>query len=145
MTAPTTWLRVCSLTDLPLERGVPALVEGEQVALYKLSRHEVVAVQHRDPYSGANVLARGIIGSRDVGILGPMVTLTSPLHKQVWDIRTGGCLDAGGKELLGLRTWSVRVDDGHVLVGTTTARGAVPEPTPGTTTATPGVVPGVAA
>jgi nitrite reductase (NADH) small subunit len=110
------WIPVCTLSDLPLERGVPALVAGEQVALFRLSPTEVVAVQHRDPYSGANVLARGLIGSRDIGVLGPMVTLSSPLHKQIWDVRTGECLDAGGADPRPLRAWSVRVDGELVLV-----------------------------
>lgn len=107
---------VCTLADLPLERGVPALVAGDQVALFRLSPTEVVAVQHRDPYTGANVLARGLIGSRSVGVTGPQVTLSSPLHKQVWDVRTGTCLDAGGKDLLDLRTWQVEVHESTVHV-----------------------------
>ncbi|MEP7765733.1 nitrite reductase small subunit NirD [Sanguibacter sp. 25GB23B1] len=112
----TTATSVCTLADLPLERGVPALVDGVQVALFRLSPTEVVAVQHRDPYTGANVLARGLIGSRAVGGAGPQVTLSSPLHKQVWDVRTGECLDAGGKDLLDLYTWPVEVRDGSVYV-----------------------------
>ncbi|PFG34289.1 nitrite reductase (NAD(P)H) small subunit [Sanguibacter antarcticus] len=114
---------VCTLADLPLERGVPALVDGIQVALFRLSPTEVVAVQHRDPYTGSNVLARGLIGSRAAGGTGPQVTLSSPLHKQVWDVRTGECLDAGGKDLLDLATWPVEVrDDGvHVMPRTATA------------------------
>ena len=116
-TSPTTTtVAVCTLADLPLERGVPALVHGDQVALFRLSPTEVVAVQHRDPYTGANVLARGLIGSRAVGGAGPQVTLSSPLHKQVWDVRTGRCLDAGGKDLLDLRTWPVEVREGTVFV-----------------------------
>lgn len=107
---------VCTLADLPLERGVPALVDGDQVALFRLSPREVVAVQHRDPYTGANVLARGLIGSRAVGGSGPQVTLSSPLHKQVWDVRTGVCLDAGGKDLRDLVTWPVEVRDTTVHV-----------------------------
>lgn len=116
-TSPTpATVAVCTLADLPLERGVPALVDGDQVALFRLSPTEVVAVQHRDPYTGANVLARGLIGSRAVGGAGPQVTLSSPLHKQVWDVRTGRCLDAGGKDLLDLRTWPVEVREGTVFV-----------------------------
>ena len=115
-TIPASTTAVCTLADLPLERGVPALVDGDQVALFRLSPREVVAIQHRDPYTGANVLARGLIGSRAVGGAGPQVTLSSPLHKQVWDVRTGACLDAGGKDLLDVRTWPVEVRDGAVYV-----------------------------
>ena len=67
--------------------------------------------------TGANVMARGLVGTRLVD--GEEVpTLASPLHKQVYDLRTGACLDAAGKEPLpgegGLRTWPVAVVDGVV-------------------------------
>jgi nitrite reductase (NADH) small subunit len=51
--------------------------------------------------------------------------VTSPMHKQVWDLRTGACLDDAGKtardESGDLTTWSVAVREGRVLVGTATA------------------------
>ncbi|MFE2014861.1 nitrite reductase (NAD(P)H) small subunit [Streptomyces sp. NPDC059491] len=43
---------------------------------------------NRDPFTGAAVVADGIMGSRD-GV--PVVA--SPLHKQEFDLRTGVCLD----------------------------------------------------
>ncbi|MFE5715683.1 nitrite reductase (NAD(P)H) small subunit [Streptomyces sp. NPDC056501] len=49
---------------------------------------EVYAVGNRDPFSGADVIADGIMGSRD-GV--PVVA--SPMHKQEFDLRTGACLD----------------------------------------------------
>ncbi|MFE1903258.1 nitrite reductase (NAD(P)H) small subunit [Streptomyces gardneri] len=42
----------------------------------------------RAPFSGADVIADGIMGSRD-GV--PVVA--SPMHKQESDLRTGACLD----------------------------------------------------
>lgn len=119
---------VCLLTDLTPERGAAALltemVDGEgrrtQIALVRTVGEVVFAVQHRDPVTGANVMARGLVGTRLVD--GEEVpTLASPLHKQVYDLRTGACLDAAGKEPLpgegGLRTWPVTVVDGVVRVG----------------------------
>lgn len=118
---------VCLLTDLTPERGAAALltetVDGEarrtQIALVRTVGEDVFAVQHRDPVTGANVMARGLVGTRLVD--GEEVpTLASPLHKQVYDLRTGVCLDAAGKEPLpgegGLRTWPVAVVDGVVRV-----------------------------
>jgi nitrite reductase (NADH) small subunit len=118
---------VCLLTDLTPERGAAALlketVDGEarrtQIALVRTVGEDVFAVQHRDPVTGANVMARGLVGTRLVdGAEVP--TLASPLHKQVYDLRTGTCLDAAGKEPLpgegGLRTWPVVVVDGVVRV-----------------------------
>ena len=113
----TTDLRtdVCALDALVPERGAAALVDGVQVALFRLADDTVLAVQNRDPFSGANVLARGIVGS-----VGDAPTVTSPMHKQVWDLRTGACLDTGGKTpkdaSVDLATWAVQVAGGRVLV-----------------------------
>lgn len=108
----SSWTTVCRVEDLLPERGAAALVGEEQVAVFRLLDDEVVAVQQRDPFSGANVLSRGIVGSA-----GDAVTLASPMYKQVWDLRTGACLDAAGKEPQDLRTFDVVVDvDGRVRV-----------------------------
>lgn len=105
------WEEVCSLSDLPRERGAAALVDGVQVALFRTHDDRVFAVQQHDPYSGANVLSRGIVGSR-----GDTPTVASPMYKQVFDLRTGTCLDPVGKEPVGLVTYPVEVREGVVLV-----------------------------
>jgi len=124
----TTWLTVCGLDDLARERGAAALVPDEvggapvltQVALFRLLDDRVLAVQQHDPFSDAHVLARGIVGTRRVG--GQDVpTVASPMHKQVFDLRTGTCLDTAGKQPVAgrspdLRTWPVQVVDGQVRV-----------------------------
>ena len=79
---------VCRYDELEPERGVAALVDGVQVAIFLLSDGTVLAVGHRDPWSGANVIARGIVGTR-----GDVPTVASPMFKQVFDLRTGVCLD----------------------------------------------------
>jgi nitrite reductase (NADH) small subunit len=107
----TSWTTVCPVERLVPERGVPALVDGTQVAVFRLTDDRLFAVQQRDPYSGANVLSRGIVGSR-----GETPTITSPMYKQVWDLTTGECLDPSGKEPEGLRKFEVTVEDGLVLV-----------------------------
>ncbi len=105
------WVPVCRLADLAPERGAAALVAGEQVALVRLVDDVVHAVDQRDPYSGAHVMSRGIVGTR-----GEVPTLTSPMHKHVFDLRTGECLETQGGEALGLRVWPVRVEGGVVEV-----------------------------
>lgn len=123
MVTERVWTVVCRLDDLAPERGAAALVDGEQVALFRLADDTVLAVQQHDPFSDAFVLARGIVGSRDVdGVEVP--TVASPMHKQVFDLRTGRCLDPVGKTPArglpaDLRTWQVRVVDGVVEVGGT--------------------------
>lgn len=109
-----TGVPVCRLVDLHPDRGAAALVEGHQVALFRLAgTDEVLAVSHRDPFTGANVIARGLVGSR-----GDAVTVTSPLLKQVFDLRTGRCLDDPD---VALATYPVQVVDDlvHVVVDQT--------------------------
>lgn len=124
---PTAWVAVCRLEDLVPERGAAALVAGEQVALFRLAAtgtpdprgEEVLAVQQLDPFMDAHVMSRGIVGSR-----GTTPTVASPLLKQVFDLRTGRCLEAVGREPRHLRTWRVRLENGVVLVA------ATPDPVP---------------
>lgn len=109
--AGTARVRVCALADLEVERGSAALVHGDQVALFLLHDGGVHAVDHLDPFSGAYVIARGIVGTR-----GDTPTVASPMYKQVFDLRTGACLDPVGSEPADLRTWPVHVLDGAVWV-----------------------------
>ncbi len=106
-----TELRVCALADLVPERGVGVLAGEHRIALFRLADDRVMAVQQRDPFCGANVLSRGIVGDVD-----GLPILSSPMYKQVWDLVTGTCLDPGGKEPADLRVYPVRVDGGDVLV-----------------------------
>jgi nitrite reductase (NADH) small subunit len=105
------WEQVCHLEDLPRERGAAALLHGRQVALFRTHDDAVYAVQQLDPFSGAHVMSRGIVGSR-----GDAPTVASPMYKQVFDLRTGECLDPVGRESVDLQTWPVIVRDGRVLV-----------------------------
>ncbi|KGN39228.1 nitrite reductase small subunit NirD [Knoellia subterranea] len=110
-TAHSEWIGVCSLDDLAPERGAAALVGGVQLALFRTFDDSVYAVQQRDPFSGAFVMSRGIVGTR-----GAAPTVASPMYKQVFDLRTGECLDAVGKEPVPLAVWPVEVRGGVVFV-----------------------------
>ena len=112
MPAVPGWTEVCRLTDLVPERGAAALVDGEQVAVIRLADDRVLAVQQLDPFSGAYVISRGIVGSR-----GDAPTIASPMYKQVFDLRTGACLESVGRDGQHLRVWPVRVEADVVLVG----------------------------
>jgi len=109
-TVTMVWTVVCPYDRLEPERGVAALVGGAQVALFRTHDGELYAIDNRDPVAGANVLSRGIVGSR-----GDAPTVASPLHKQVYDLRTGERLDAPG---VAVATYPVRCRDGAVEVGT---------------------------
>ena len=113
----STWTRVCTVGQLLPERGIAALVRGEQVALFLLDDGTVHAVGHRDPFSDAHVMARGIVGSMGAGA-DYRDTVASPMYKHVFDLATGECLtehDRGPG--MRLPVWPVRVVDGHVEVG----------------------------
>jgi nitrite reductase (NADH) small subunit len=102
------WHRVCAVEDLEPGWGEAALISGQQLALFRTPSGEVFAVAHEDPATGAHVMARGITGSR-----GARQTLASPLHKEVYDLRTGECLSTPE---LSLATFATRLVDGHLEV-----------------------------
>ncbi|WP_312888520.1 nitrite reductase small subunit NirD [Nonomuraea rhodomycinica] len=116
VTLPMTWTTVCDYHVLLPERGVCALVGGEQVAVFRTFDGAVYAIGNLDPFSGAHVLSRGIVGTR-----GGEPTVASPLHKQVFSLVTGACLDEPGTAV---PTYPARVADGRVEVA---ARAALPE------------------
>ena len=113
-----TWHDVCLLSDLSRERGAAALLDGVQVAVFRTHDDRVHAVQQLDPYSGANVMSRGIVGSR-----GDRPTVASPMYKQVFDLRTGECLDPVGREPQSLQPYAVRVLRDVVSIALPTALG----------------------
>ena len=84
-----TWHDVCAAHELQLDRGVCALVDGRQVAIFRVSPDgQLYAIGNADPFSGANVLSRGIVGTIAEA---PMVA--SPVYKQRFDLRTGASLE----------------------------------------------------
>ena len=83
------WAPICAVGRLTPDRGVAALVDGRQVAVFWLSTGTLHAVDNVDPCSGAAVISRGIVGDAD-----GTPTIASPLYKQRFDLRTGRCLDA---------------------------------------------------
>jgi nitrite reductase (NADH) small subunit len=107
----TRWLAVCDYDDLTPDRGVCALVEGEHVALFRTHDGRVYALGARDPFSGAYVLAHGIVGSR-----GDVPTVASPMYKQVFDLTTGRCLDDPS---VTVPAYAVRVDGTRIEVART--------------------------
>lgn len=110
MTLPdvTVWVDLAALHELTPGRGVAALVGGRQVAVFLVGGGELFAVDNLDPFSGAHVMSRGIVGDR-AGV--PKVA--SPMYKQSFDLRTGRCLDDDG---VAIATYPVRVVAGRVQV-----------------------------
>ncbi|HEV7534968.1 MAG TPA: nitrite reductase small subunit NirD [Acidimicrobiia bacterium] len=82
------WIEVCRYDAIYPDTGVCALVEGRQVAVFRLSDGGLHAVANFDPFSRVNVLARGIVGDRSGE---PKVA--SPIYKQTFNLRTGVCYE----------------------------------------------------
>lgn len=103
------WIAVCSLEDILPNTGVCALVDGEQVAVFRVGDRDLYAIANFDPNANAAVLSRGLVGN-----LGDRLVVASPIYKQHFDLRTGACLES---PLHSVRAWQVALrDDGQVLV-----------------------------
>jgi nitrite reductase (NADH) small subunit len=103
------WADVAAVDQLTPGRGVAALVGGRQVAVFLVDGGEVLAVDNYDPFSGAHVLSRGIVGDR-----AGTVKVASPVYKQSFDLRTGQCLDDAH---VSVAAYDVKIVEGVVLVG----------------------------
>ncbi|GAA1982556.1 nitrite reductase small subunit NirD [Kitasatospora viridis] len=103
------WTRVCDYEDLIPGRGVAVLLrDGTQAAVFRTRAGELFALDNRDPFSGAYVISRGLVGSR-----GEVPVVTSPMLKQAFDLRSGRSLDeptAPDGSSADLRTWPVRAE-----------------------------------
>ena len=109
---PFAWAPVCALRDILPGLGVCALVEGQQVAVFNIGG-QVYAVGNRDPFTGANVMSRGLTGSYTRGGVS-RVKVASPLLKHAFDLETGESLD---DPTVQLPTYAVRIEGGDVWIG----------------------------
>ncbi|WP_029106315.1 nitrite reductase small subunit NirD [Mycobacterium sp. URHD0025] len=83
------WTTACRYDFLMPCRGVAVLLpDGSQAALFRLDDGSLHAVGNIDPFSGAAVLSRGIVGDR-----GGRSTVQSPIKKQAFALDDGTCLD----------------------------------------------------
>ncbi len=102
------WVDVCDAHELLPELGMRALVDGEQVAIYRV-REALYAISAIDPFSKAAVLSRGIVGD-----LKGQLVVASPIYKQHFNLRTGACLE---DDSVCLKTYPVRETHGRIQIG----------------------------
>jgi nitrite reductase (NADH) small subunit len=88
------WVEICPYDAIYPDTGVCALIDGRQVAVFRLSDGNLYAVSNHDPFSGANVLSRGIVGDR-----AGEPKVASPIYKQTFNLRTGVCYEDAGVRL----------------------------------------------
>ena len=98
---------VCGLEEILPGAGVGALVEGRQIAVFRVG-DSVYALSNRDPASNANVLSRGIVGD----LKGERV-VASPIYKHHYSLMTGQCQE--DPELF-VDVFPATVVDGNVMV-----------------------------
>lgn len=110
------WVDVCNLDDITPNTGAGALIAGQSVALFRVGNEKrIYALSNKDPFSQANVMARGIIGD----LQGERV-IASPIYKQHFSLATGRCLEDKDQKLL---VFPTKIENGRVWVG------AVPQKT----------------
>lgn len=102
------WIVVCKLTDIVPDTGVCALVNGRQIAVFRLADDSVHAIDNLDPFSKANVLSRGIVGD----LKGELV-VASPVYKQHFNLVTGQCLEEAEVRVA---VFPARVENGAIEV-----------------------------
>lgn len=104
----STWTNICRVDDILTNMGRCALFNGEQVAIFRVSDSDekFFAVNNHCPFSQANVLSRGIVGS-----LSDKIVVASPIYKQHFDLETGQCLE---DEKVAVKTYQVRIEGDKV-------------------------------
>jgi NAD(P)H-dependent nitrite reductase small subunit len=100
-------MNICRLDEIVPDTGVAALVGGEQVAVFRIDQN-VYAIGNRDPFSGANVLARGIVGD----LKGELV-VASPVYKQHFSLVTGLCIEDPS---VSVPVYRARVEGGEIQI-----------------------------
>ena len=105
MSTPT---RVCRLDDIVPYTGVCALVDGRQIAVFRLGDDTLYAIDNYDPFSRANVLSRGIVGDQK-----GEVVVASPIYKQHFSLTSGQCLE---DPAVSISVFRVRLDGDVVWI-----------------------------
>ena len=100
-------MNICRFDDIVPDTGVCALVAGEQVAVFRI-QDEIFAIGNKDPFSGANVLSRGIVGD----LKGELV-VASPVYKQHFELLTGRCVEDA---TVRIPVYRARIEDGFIVV-----------------------------
>ncbi|MBT8142090.1 MAG: nitrite reductase small subunit NirD, partial [Gammaproteobacteria bacterium] len=101
------WVSVCHVDRLVDSVGACALIDGQQVAIFKIvslsdkRNYQLYALSNYEPHGKAHVLSRGIVGDHKGE---PIVA--SPLYKKQYSLITGQCID---DEQFQIPVYSVKV------------------------------------
>ena len=110
------WNFICDLEEVFPDSGVAALVDGKQLAIFRVGSDQVYALDNFDPNSEANVMSRGLVGD----INGEPV-VASPVYKHHFSLITGRCIEDPEQSIL---AYPARISEGRVWVRSTPIRAA---------------------
>lgn len=103
------WVDVCALDDITPNTGVCALIDHQQIAIFRVGNEKrVYALSNQDPFSQAFVMSRGIVGD----LQGERV-VASPIYKQHFSLATGRCLEDKEQKLL---VFPSKIVEGRILI-----------------------------
>ncbi|WP_338564661.1 nitrite reductase small subunit NirD [Erwinia sp. E_sp_W01_6] len=103
------WYPVCSLESIILATGVCALVNNQQVAVFRPYADDTVfALSNIDPFAQASVLSRGLIAEHQQALW-----VASPLKKQRFRLQDGLCME---DESRSVTSYPIRVCDGMIEI-----------------------------
>lgn len=103
------WVAVAPSNKFLPGLGVGALVNGQQVAVFRRRDGSLSAISNYCPLGEANVLSRGLLGS----LQGKSV-VASPLYKHHFCLETGVCVEDPS---VSVPVYAVREHDGIVEIG----------------------------
>jgi nitrite reductase (NADH) large subunit len=107
--ADTSWVRVGSVDDFPIDGGRAVKHGSAQIAVFRFaSKGEWYACQNTCPHKSEAVLSRGILGDQ-LGV--PKVAC--PLHKKTFSLDSGKCLSG---ESYRVEVFPVKVEGEDVFV-----------------------------
>ncbi|WP_343553843.1 nitrite reductase small subunit NirD [Pantoea sp.] len=103
------WQSVCELQQILPATGVCALINGQQIAIFRPYEDEqLYALSNIDPFAEASVLSRGLIAEHQ-----KTLWVASPLKKQRFRLSDGVCLEDPARSVA---SYPVRVSNGHVEI-----------------------------
>ncbi|MEZ8096261.1 nitrite reductase small subunit NirD [Photobacterium swingsii] len=103
------WITVCQVEDVMPGTGVCALVNGEQVALFRPNASDTFyAISNMDPFARSNVLSRGLICEHESELW-----VASPLKKQRFALKDGRCLENAEASI---KSYQVQVVNSEVQI-----------------------------
>ncbi|MGB9098509.1 nitrite reductase small subunit NirD [Erwinia sp.] len=103
------WYTVCSLDSILPATGVCALVNNQQLAIFRPRADETVyALSNIDPFAQASVLSRGLTCEHQLELW-----VASPLKKQRFRLRDGLCME---DESRSVASYQARVRNGQVEI-----------------------------